>query len=144
MSLILPCISYCNIIWGSAFKTVLMPIVILQKKCLRTITKSDFLEHTKPLFKKSKLLDINQVFDLNCAKFIFKILNTEQYSVYKLKLLHSQVKHNYNTSHSALLRSPFERVKKFMIYFLTVESECRILFQILLKMVRKLMNLRLK
>ena len=117
MSLVLPYISYCNIIWGSAFKTVLRPIVILQKKCLRTITKSDYLAHTKPLFKDYKLLDINQLFDLNCAKFIFKIFNTEQYPVYKLKLLQSQVNHNYNTRHRALLRPPFERLKKFMISF---------------------------
>ena len=81
MTLILPYLSYCNIIWGSAFKTVLKPIVILQKKSIRTITKSHFLEHTKPLFKTCKLLNVSQLFDLNCAKFIFKILNTEQYPI---------------------------------------------------------------
>ena len=63
MSLVLPYISYCNIIWCSAFKTVLNPVLILQKKCIRTITKSDFLAHTKPLFKSSQLLDINKLFD---------------------------------------------------------------------------------
>ena len=117
MSLVLPYISYCNIIWGSAFKTVLKPIVILQKKSIRTITKSNFLEHTKPLFKTCKLLNVNQLFDLNCAKLIFKILNTEQYPIYKMKLLHSQANHNYNTRNSALLRPPFERLKRFMISF---------------------------
>ena len=117
MSLVLPYISYCNIIWGSAFKTVLKPIVILQKKSIRTITKSNFLEHTKPLFKTCKLLNVNQLFDLNCAKFMFKILNTEQYPIYKMKLLHSQANHNYNTRNSAFLRPPFERLKRFMISF---------------------------
>ena len=117
MTLILPYLSYCNIIWGSAFKTVLKPIVILKKKRIRTITKSNFLEHTKPLFKTCKLLNVNQLFDLNCAKFIFKILNTEQYPIYKMKLLHSQANHNYNTRNSALLRPPFERLKRFMISF---------------------------
>ncbi len=102
---------------GSAFKTVLKPIVILQKKSIRTITKSHFLEHTKPLFKTCKLLNVNQLFDLNCAKFIFKILKTEQYPIYKMKLLHSQANHNYNTRNSALLRPPFERLKRFMISF---------------------------
>ena len=35
ISLVVPYISYCNIIWGSAFNTVLNPIIIFQKKCLR-------------------------------------------------------------------------------------------------------------
>ena len=117
MSLVLPHISYCNIIWGSAFKTVLKPVVILQKKCIRTITKSDFLTHTKPLFRSSKLLDINKLFDLNCAKFIFEILKTDKYQIYKHKLLQSQVNHNYNTRNSALMRPPFECLKKIMIFF---------------------------
>ena len=86
MSLVLPYLSYCNIVWGSAFKTSLNPLVILQKKCIRTITKSDYLAHSKPLFLKSKLLTINQLFDFNCAQFIFKILYTGQYPDYKLKL----------------------------------------------------------
>ena len=117
MSLVVPYISYCNIIWGSAFNTVLNPVIILQKKCLRTITKSPFLAHTKPLFKTSKLLTIKQLFDLNCAKFMFKIFNTEQYPIYKLKLLECQVNHDYNTRNSALLRPPFERLKRFMNSF---------------------------
>ena len=50
LSLVLPYLMYCNIIWGSAFKTTLRPLFILQKKCLRTITKSKFLAHTLPLF----------------------------------------------------------------------------------------------
>ena len=56
ISLVLPYLSYCNIVWGSAYKKSLHPLVILQKKCIRTITKSEFLAHTKPLFKNSKIL----------------------------------------------------------------------------------------
>ena len=32
LSLVLPYLTYCNIIWGSAYKTVLRPLFILQKK----------------------------------------------------------------------------------------------------------------
>ena len=117
MSLVLPYLSYCNIVWGSAYKKSLHPLVILQKKCIRTITKSEFLAHTKPLFKNSKILTINQMFDFNCAQFIFKILNTGKYPNYKLKLLQNEVSHNYNTRNCALLRPPFERLDRFMNSF---------------------------
>ena len=117
LSLVLPYIMYCNIIWGSAFKTVLRPIFILQKKCLRTITKSNFLAHTLPLFKNNKLLNIFQLFDLNCAQFIFKVLNTDQYPVFKEKLIHSTINHDHNTRNRALMRTPYERLQKCLNSF---------------------------
>ena len=117
MSLVLPYLSYCNIVWGSAYIKTVNPLVILQKKCIRTITKSEYLAHTKPLFKSSKLLNVNQMFDFKCAQFIFKIMNTEHYPNYKLKLLQNEVNHNYNTRNRALLRPPFERLERFMHSF---------------------------
>ena len=117
MSLVMPYLSYCNIVWSSAFKTLLKPLVILQKKCIRSITKSEYLAHSEPLFKECKLLTVNQLFDFNCAQFIFKILNTEQYPNHKLKILQNQVNHDHNTRNRALLRPPFERLKKFMTSF---------------------------
>ena len=117
LSLVLPYIMYCNIIWGSAFKTVLRPILILQKKCLRTITKSNFLAHTLPLFKNNKLLNIFQLFDFNCAQFIFKVLNTDQYPVFKEKLIQSTINHDHNTRNRALIRTPYERLQKCLNSF---------------------------
>ena len=112
LTLVLPYITYCNIIWGAAFKTVLMPLFILQKKCLRTITKSNFLAHTLPLFIENKLLNVFQLFDFNCAQFIFKVLNTSQYPAFKEKIIQSTVNHDHNTRNSHLIRSPFQRLQK--------------------------------
>ena len=112
LSLVLPYLTYCNIIWGSAYKTVLRPLFILQKKCLRTITKSNFLAHTLPLFTESKLFNVFQLFDFNCAQFIFKILNTNQYPVFKEKIMQSTVSHDHNTRSHTLIRAPFERLQK--------------------------------
>ena len=112
LSLVLPYLMYCNIIWGSAFKTTLRPLFILQKKCLRTITKSKFLAHTLPLFSDNKLLNVFQLFDFNCAQFVYKILNTNQFPVFKEKITHSAVTHGHNTRNHTLIRTPFERLQK--------------------------------
>ena len=109
---------YCNIIWGSAFKTTLMPLCILQKKCLRTITKSNYLAHTLPLFNENKLLNVFQLFDFNCAQFVFKVLNTNQFPVFKEKITYSAVTHGHNTRNHTLIRTPFERLQKCMNSFL--------------------------
>ena len=63
------------------------------------------------------MLTVIQLFDSNCAQFIFKILNTGQYPKYKQKLLQNKVNHRYNTRNHALLRPPFERLKRFMTSF---------------------------
>lgn len=118
LSLVLPYLMYCNIIWGSAFKTVMMPLFILQKKCLRTITKSNYLAHTLPLFNENKLLNVFQLFDFICAQFVFKILNTNQFPVFKDRLTHSAVSHGHNTRNHTLIRTPFERLQKCMNSFL--------------------------
>ena len=112
LSLVLPYLMYCNIIWGSAFKTTLRPLFILQKKCLRTITKSKFLAHTLPLFSDNKLLNVFQLFDFNCAQVVYKILNTNQFPVFKEKITHSAVTHGHNTRNHTLIRTPFERLQK--------------------------------
>ena len=112
LSLVLPYLMYCNIIWGSAFKTTLRPLFILQKKCLRTITKSKFLAHTLPLFSDNKLLNVFQLFDFSCAQFVYNILNTNQFPVFKEKITHSAVTHGHNTRNHTLIRTPFERLQK--------------------------------
>ena len=112
---------YCNIIWGSAFKTTLMPLFILQKKCMRTITKSNFLAHTLPLFSENKLLNVFQLFDFSCAQFVYKILNTNLFPVFKEKITHSAVTHGHNTRNHILIRTPRERLQKCMnLFFINV------------------------
>ena len=111
-TLVFPYINYCNIIWGSACKTTLRPVTLLQKKCIRIINKSSYLEHTDPLFKKSRLLKINQVYQLNCVKFMHKCLNTNFFLTFKDKLQFNASVHRYNTRNSCKLRQPFEKLNK--------------------------------
>ena len=75
MSLVYSHINYCNLIWGAAEDGIIEPLFILQKKAIRIITKSHYLEHTAPLFESLKLLTVYQVYKLNCSLFIYKFLN---------------------------------------------------------------------
>ena len=111
-TLVFPYINYCNIIWGSACKTTLRPITLLQKKCIRIINKTSYLEHTEPLFKKTGLLKINQVYLLNCAKFMHKCINTNLFLAFKDKLHYNASIHRYNTRIGYQLRQPFEKLNK--------------------------------
>ena len=46
-SLIYPYYTYCNLIWGCAANTHLEPLVLLQKKCIRNISKAGYIDHTE-------------------------------------------------------------------------------------------------
>ena len=62
---------------GNTYKSHLDPLVKLQKKAIRIISKADRGAHTAPLFQTLKVLPIESVY-LYCAQlFLFKYHKTE-------------------------------------------------------------------
>ena len=112
LTLVYPYLIYCNMIWGTADKTIIKPLILLQKKSIRIICKADFFDHTDPLFKETKLLKIEQIFKLNCAQFIYKCYNTNLFNDFKSELKTHKDIHNYNTRGNSQLRLPFTGLKK--------------------------------
>ena len=110
MSLIYSYLNYCIIIWGSAYNNALDPLYILQKKAVRLINNSHYLDHTLPIFNSLKLLTLRQIFELNCLNFIYKCTKTDQFPEFKRKLLNNLNAQNYNTRGANLLRTPFVRL----------------------------------
>ena len=98
-------------IWGTACPTNLKPLVLLQKKCIRIICGADYLDHTDPLFEITKVLKLEQIHILSCAKFIYNCYKLDIYTYFRARLvLNSQI-HHYNTRISSNLRAPFERLE---------------------------------
>ena len=73
-SLILPYISYCNIVWANGFPSNLRNLVHLQKKAIRAITNSHCRcrASTNPLFINCNILPINQINIYQQLVFIYK------------------------------------------------------------------------
>ena len=61
-SLVYPYLIYGVLLWGDASLIHLHPLIILQKKVLRVITSSHYLAHTEPLFQKTKILRLNDIY----------------------------------------------------------------------------------
>ena len=70
-TLINPHLLYGNILWGSAYKSVLQKLVTQQKKAIRVITHSKYNEHTPPLFKRMNILKLDDMHEIELAKFTF-------------------------------------------------------------------------
>ena len=62
----------CNI-WGLTTEENLNKIEILQKKCIRIMTFSDFNSHTTPLFIDLKLLKIRDIIKFQQLKLVYII-----------------------------------------------------------------------
>ena len=67
-----PYLIYGVEIWGNACNVYLDPLVTLQKKCLRIITFSSYLEHTEPLFQNLEILNFKQLVIHRIAMLMFK------------------------------------------------------------------------
>ena len=96
-TLILPYLSYCNVVWANTYKSKLQPIFILQKRIVRICSFSSRLAHTSELFIQLNILTIFQLNSYFMAILLFK---------HKLNLLHSSLSsmfavnssiHPYNT-----------------------------------------------
>ena len=61
-------LQYCISGWGTASKSILAPLFILQKRSIILLTGSGYREHTNPLFYRAKCL-------LETAKLMYKIHN---------------------------------------------------------------------
>ena len=85
-SMIHPYISYGLMLWGSAYKSYLHTIEILQKKAIRNVHKTKYNENTMPLFRSSKLLRLEDMYKLQFFMFMFSyyrnILPSPLYSLF--------------------------------------------------------------
>ena len=102
-SFIYPYLTYCVEIWGNACNIHLDPIVKLQKKCIRTITYSSYLEHTQPLFDSLNILCFHKLVIQRISLMMFKNeVGLVPKPISQLFTKNNEY-HDYNTRHSSSL-----------------------------------------
>uniref|UniRef100_A0A8C6NYB4 Reverse transcriptase domain-containing protein n=1 Tax=Nothobranchius furzeri TaxID=105023 RepID=A0A8C6NYB4_NOTFU len=72
-SLIQPYMAYCIEIWGSTFKTYIHEIKTIQKKSIRVMNKSNYYAHTDPLFLKSQIMKLEDLYYYKIMQFMFRV-----------------------------------------------------------------------
>ena len=73
---IYPHLNYCNVIWANTYKSHIDPLIKIQKRIIRNISKADFLAHTQPLFKEHSILPVNDIIELNLGILMYKNIST--------------------------------------------------------------------
>jgi len=125
-SLFLSHINYGLLLWGSQTAKV----YTLQKKAIRTITGSEYLTHSEPLFKALDLLKINDLYKLRMLKFYYNLSYHKLPSYYDkyLDVINENSTHQYELRATA--RPPVRLPKTRLVF-----AESSILFQ-LIKLIR--------
>ena len=75
-TLVTPHLHYCLLCWGSIIKENDL-LHIMQKRVLRTITNSNYIAYTEPLFKELKLVKITDMYVIAIWKFYHKLMNNQ-------------------------------------------------------------------
>jgi len=71
-SLIYPYLDYCVVVWGGASKVHIDKLVLLQKRALRVITNSSYREHTNPLFIRTRILKLEDLYKFELCIYMYK------------------------------------------------------------------------
>ena len=59
-------------IWGNTYKSNLQPLCTLQKRAIRIINDTGYLEHTNPLFIKAHTLKFTDMVKYKTAQIMYK------------------------------------------------------------------------
>ena len=100
-ALILPFITYCNIVWGNCGSTKINSILLLQKRAMRLITNSRYLSPTNPLFSQLEMLKINDIHTIQTPIFMHKYTFNQLPSVFDNFFVPNSNIHSYPTRNSS-------------------------------------------
>ena len=100
-SLILPYLTYCNIVWSNCSATRFNIVFVLQKKAIRIVAKTHYLSRTAPLFKKLNLLSAKDLYKYSVARFMFQFYTNQLPPTFSNFFTDVKSVHDYNTRHSS-------------------------------------------
>ena len=92
-TLIYPNLIYCNSVWGAANVSTLRPLVVAQKRIVRTMCNAPSSEHSAPLFKSLYFLNMPSINLYMCGLFAYKGLNSgsEWFTVYEPNIYNTRL-----------------------------------------------------
>ena len=101
-SFVLPYLNFNILHWGNTNASHLQPLVVMQKRIIRTIADADYLAHSLPLFKKSNLLKKADLYKFHAIVDTHKKILKGGY----------EIEHNVNTRHRNLSKPKYHRLDR--------------------------------
>ena len=89
---------------GDTYKVHTNTLIIMQKKIIRAMTNSYYLEHTHPLFIRLNLIRLEDIYRIEVLKFMYKYVNKMLPESLLNIFTHTTNIHNYETRQMQHLR----------------------------------------
>jgi hypothetical protein len=112
-SFIHPYFSYCVEVWGNTFACYLEPLVKLQKRVLRIIAGAGRIDHTAPLYRDMKIMNLDNVYKFSVLQFLYKFYHNELPVMFKSFFTYKKNIHSYITRNVSLLHLPLTKSVSF-------------------------------
>ena len=88
-------INYCINIWGGTSQIHLQSLTSILKRIIRLINNAGYIDHTKPLYKANKILNLKDLYKYN--------LVTEYFKRHAINQNQNRLRHNYETRNRNML-----------------------------------------
>ena len=95
---------YGSTVWS--FTKNMKKIFVLQKKCMRLLTFSDYREHASPIFKSLKVLKLQDIIKFSILKLIYFYFNDQLPLQVKNIFIKNESVNTYKTRGGKLLFIP--------------------------------------
>ena len=122
-SLVYSHITYTIEVWGSAFKTEIHKVLVLQKRAIRLITRNENttfipgpLAPSNPIFRKIGTLKVFDIYKYQISKFIFKCLYRLGPINFQNWFVCNHDNHRYNTRSNVNIDNGTNQINIFVPY----------------------------
>ena len=93
-SMIQPHFTYGLLTWGNTNQCDMNKIILLQKRAIRSITKSHYNSHTEPLLQKCNIPKIQDLFNVEVTLFMHDYVNNTLPSFFNNIHVYSHIRDN--------------------------------------------------
>ena len=106
----LPCLNYCNIIWGNACKTHLTRIHVLQKRALKIMLRVQPRTSSDLVYSESKALTVSEIFNVQCLIFMYKYVKNMLPEIYQDFFVYKSIISQRSTRNTDMFYLPNSRL----------------------------------
>ena len=103
---IYPYFTYCIPVWGNNFQSYLHPLILLQKRAIRTIANAEFRANTAPLFKSLKILNLSKIHVYCVQLFAYKYAHGSLPTIFNTFFTQNSLIHHHFTRQSRQFHVP--------------------------------------
>ena len=87
--------------WASAAKTNLEPLKRSLRRAVRVIDLAKYQAHSEPLFKKYNLLNFDNMYKIEVAKFMFDIYHENSNEIFNDLSIKTNIRNHHETRQSS-------------------------------------------